>query len=556
VLVRRRCLVALVALVLSLSGCGPSLSEMVAMRDGVGLATDVYLPKGDGPFPVMLYRTPYGRGTLSATKGLTDAGVAVVAQDMRGRYDSEGVDPVFLSDGDGALSDGYDTMEWIVAQDWNDGLIGTAGGSALGIVQYMQASADPPGLVAMHAAVATPNLYSDAMFQGGVRRYALSHNWLEGQESLHFEDELAAHPFEDDYWDPVQTADQYGDVHAAGVHTGGWYDVFGQGTIDAFVGYQHSGGEGAVGEQKLVMGPWTHGGQGKRTQGELTFPESATEPPHPDLFEILFDFYLAVDHPNVELEPDDVAAVQYYVMGDVDDEDAPGNVWRTAADWPPEAAPVRLHLQPDGGLAEACPDADGGATSYLFDPDDPSPTLCGANLTIDAGPCDQRSVELRDDVVLFDTGVLDAPMEVTGRVVAHLFVDIDRPDADLMVRMTDVYPDGRSILISDGALRLATRGTTTDLTSLQPGEIVEGVVDLWSTSVIIDEGHRLRISVTSSNSPRFSVNKNNGLPYPQSVEGDGAPVLVAIHHDAEHASYLEVPDPSRDGGLVQLCDGR
>jgi len=122
-------------------------------------------------------------------------------------------------------------------------------------------------------------------------------------------------------------------------------------------------------------------------------------------------------------------------------------------------------------------------------------------------------------VVVFETGVLDAPMEVTGRLQATLFVELDQPDADLMVRMTDVYPDGRSMLIADGALRLATRGTTDSLTPLAVGEVVEGRVELWSTSLVVNTGHRLRISITSSNWPRFAVNRNNGLPYPESIEG-------------------------------------
>lgn len=535
---------------------GQSFSEMVEMRDGVNLATDVFLPPGEGPWPAMLYRTPYGRDEFHGeAQWLNGAGIAMVTQDMRGRFDSEGVDMVFTTDGDGPLKDGYDTCAWLVGQEWSDGLIGTSGGSARGIVQYMQSSADPPGLVVINPQVATPNLYQDAMFYGGVRRYALSHNWLEGQGSLHFEDELTNHPFEDEFWDSVQTHDQYGNVHVAGLHVGGWFDIFQQGTIDGYVGYQHDGGTGAAGNQMLVIGPWSHIQWGEQTQGELTFPPNSTEPPNPEAFEVLFNHFLELDHPGVDQVPDDIPNVQYYVMGDVDDAGAPGNQWRTADDWPPAAAPIRLHLQPGGGLAEACPAADGGTTSYVFDPEDPSPTICGANMTIDAGSCDQRSIEARDDVVVFETDVLAAPMEVTGRVYAHLFTDLDQPDADLNLRMTDVYPDGRSMLIADGAVRLATRGSTSGLTPLVSGEIVEGVVDLWSTSLIVNTGHRLRISVTSSNWPRFSVSHNNGLPYPESVEGDGAAVTVTIHHDGEYASYLEIPDPTRPVDDVTTCDG-
>ena len=532
-------------------------TTMVEMRDGVRLATTVYLPPGDGPFPVLLYRTPYDDAKyadMAAT--YTGAGIAVVTQDMRGRFESEGVFQVFTQDGDGELKDGFDTMQWIVNQDWSNGLIATAGNSADGIVQYMEASANPPGLVLVEPMMATPNLYSDAIFYDGVRRYYLSHTWLEGNDMLYFEEEFARHPFEDRFWAPVQTYDQYGNVHAAGFHIAGWFDIFQNGNIEGYIGYQHEGGDGAAGQQKLIIGPWTHGTYESLTQGELTFPPNSLEPPYSieEVSDIMLNYYLQVNHPGIDKTPEDIPNVQYYVMGDVDDPDAPGNEWRTADDWPPDAAPVRLHLQPGGGLAEACPPGNGGTTSYVFDPEDPSPTICGNNMNLDAGSCDQRTVEARDDVVVFETDVLTAPMEITGRVVAHLFVEIDQPDADLMVRMTDVYPDGRSMLIADGALRLATRGSTTRLTPLKPGEVVEGVVDLWSTSLILNVGHRLRISVTSSNWPRFSVNQNNGLPYPESVAGEGAPVTVTLHHDGEYASYLEVPDPTRSADEITTCD--
>ena len=479
------------------AGCGPDLTEMVAMRDGVRLATEVHLPPGDGPWPTLLYRTPYGRTAHRNDAGwLNGAGVAMVAQDTRGRFDSEGRDRVFTTDGDGALKDGYDTCAWIVEQEWSDGLIGSSGSSALGIVQYMQASAAPPGLVVVHPQLATPNLYSDAIFQGGVRRYALSHNWLEWQGSLHFEEELTEHPFEDDFWDPVQTSDRFAHVQTAGLHIGGWFDIFQNGTLEGFAGYQYEGGEGAAGQQRLVIGPWTHDALGETAQGELTFPENAGRGPHFDAFDALFAHHLQLE--GAATSPDEIPVVQYYVMGDVDDPDAPGNEWRNADDWPPPAEPTAYYLQPGGGLSPELPSTKGGSSSYRFEPWNPSPTLCGPNLTLDAGPCDQRPVEARADVVVFDTGVLTEPLEIVGRVRAHLFVDIDQPDADLMVRMTDVYPDGRSMLMADGAYRLATRGATTSLAPLAAGEIVEGIVDLWSTALVVDAGHRLRISITSS----------------------------------------------------------
>ena len=293
---------SLLILAVLATGCapvGPTTSQ-VEMRDGVRLATDVYLPEGDGPFPTLLYRTPYSkRGDQYNADGLNAAGIAVVGQDTRGRFESEGVDRVFTTDGDGELKDGYDTMAWIVDQPWSDGLIGTAGESALGITQYMAASAEPPGLVVMNPEFATPNLFSHVFMQGGVRRYALTHNWLEEQGSLHFEDELAAHPTLDGFWDSAETRDQYSAVHAPGYHVGGWFDIFSQGTVDGFTGYQHEGGDGAAGNQKLVMGPWTHLAPWATTQGELVFPQSATAPPHADLFDVMFNHWLEVDHPDI-----------------------------------------------------------------------------------------------------------------------------------------------------------------------------------------------------------------------------------------------------------------
>ena len=533
------------------------LTVMVKMRDGVKLATDVYLPKTKkGPWPVLLIRTPYNK--KNQKPGIYPlSGIAVVIQDMRGRYASEGTDMIFTTDGDGKLKDGADTMAWLVAQKaYCNGLIATTGGSALGIVQYVQATAKPKGLVLLSATVATPNLYQDGIFYGGVFRHSMITGWLQGQKSTHFLKDIAQHPYEDAFWDSVQTKDQYGSVTAAGVHTGGWYDIFLQGTIDAFRGYQHHGGVGAKGKQKLVLGPWTHGGSLLLKQGELSYPANSTilKIPVPLPFNVMLNHYFKLNLAGIKKKPADIPAVQYYVMGDVSKVGAPGNVWRTAKDWPPAAAPVRLHLQAGGGLAEVCPGATGGTSSYTFDPAKPSPTVCGRNLKIPAGSCDQaKKVEGRGDVLLFSTPKLSKPMEVTGRVRAHLFVQIDQKDADLMVRLTDVYPDGRSMLIADGAARLAARGSTKGIKVLGAKEVVMAVVDLWSTSIIINKGHRLRVSITSGNYPRFAANRNTGLPYPLSVQGVGKKVKVSLHHSAPRASYLEVPDPGRSPGQYVKC---
>ncbi len=542
-------LVALVVvLVAAVADAQPDVTIAVPMSDGVTLSTDVYQPLAVGAFPVVLIRTPYGKASGQDTaNNLRGAGIATVVQDMRGRFDSGGADCVFRCDG----SDGADTLAWLQSQSWCNGHVVSYGGSAAGIPQYMAAPSAPPVLDAMWVAVATPTVYEHALFPGGAFRKSLIEGWLTAQGSTFFLQDLAAHPLDDGYWDTVQTADSYVQVQVPAVHVGGWYDIFAQGTLDAFMGYQHQGGAGAKGKQKLVMGPWTHPGLLTTQQGELTYPANASDFPagQDTMLVAWLQHYLGIQPSSADV--DAIPAVQYYVMGDVTDPSAPGNEWRTADDWPVPAAQIRMHLQPGGKLAEGCPPGGGGSTSYVYDPADPSPTTGGANLLLPAGPKDQSSVESRADVISFSTPVLTAPLEITGRVRAHLWVDIDKVDTDLMVRLTDVYPDGRSMLVLDGALRLAYRNGAASLAMMTPGEAVEAVVDLWSTSIIIASGHRLRVSVTSGNAPRFWPNPNDGTSY----GGNAQPVKVTVnvHHDASMPSYIELPDPGRDPSEVTLC---
>ncbi|MBI5534461.1 MAG: CocE/NonD family hydrolase [Deltaproteobacteria bacterium] len=523
------------------------------MRDNVRLATDIYLPtSGAGPWPVVLHRTPYGKaGFGDAAKNLQGAQVASIAQDTRGRFDSEGTDCIFGCDGNGTLKDGLDTMLWLQQQPFFNGKLVTWGGSATGIVQYMAATASPPDLTAMWVQVATPTLYDHILFQGGVFRKELLEGWLKAQGSEFFLQDIAAHPLNDSFWAPVQTANAYGAVQVPAMHWGGWYDIFTQGTIDAFVGYQHQGGAGAKGTQKLVMGPWTHGGIGTVHQGELTYPSNAAGPPagSDQILLTWLSHYLGLQ-PN-QAAIDAIPAVQYYVMGAAGEANAPGNVWRSANDWPVPAAPIRQYLHSQGLLAEECPSASDPPSLYTYDPSNPSPTLCGGNLTIPAGPCDQTSAEARSDIVVFSTPVLTSPMEITGRIKAHLWVSADVPDTDVAVRMTDVYPDQRSMLVQDGILRLATRGKNDSLQMLASGEVIEAVIDLWSTSIIINAGHRLRISVTSSNSPRFRPSPNDGTSY--GAPSNPVPAHVILHHSADRPSYIELPNPQRKESEVVVC---
>lgn len=487
--------------------------EWVTTRDGVRLATTVYLPRGAGPFPTVLMRTPYGRGGgAAAAWRYALLGFAFVAQDARGRGDSEGDDAVFRLDG----RDGVDTINWLLEQPWCDGNVATLGGSALGIMQYLLAGYPgvPDALRAQYVVVGTPELYDHLVFTGGAFRQYMIDGWLEAIGSPEAKEVLLENPTRGTFWNSTSLTlapgPLYEHVNAKAVHVGGWYDINVQGTIDAFVGYQTLGGPNARGNQTLVMGPWTHGVFGRKV-GEVTLPSNAANSSAGQIFETLL---------RAELLGDEAAAanyrayprVHYYVMGPTDVPADGWNEWRYADQWPlPGVVSTSWYLDASGSLSET-PPASQNYTSYAFDPCDPAPTLGGTNLLLPAGPYDQRPVEARGDVLTFTSGPLSAPLEIAGRVTTTLHVSSNATDTDFVVKLTDVYPDGRSMLICEGVARARYWNGTDQARLLVPGQVYRLGVDLWSTAYHFPAGHRLRLSVTSSNWPRYDVNPNTGAP--------------------------------------------
>ena len=281
------------------------------------------------------------------------------------------------------------------------------------------------------------------------------------------------------------------------------------------------------------MGPWHHG-IGKMPVGELTFPD-ANRPPTAYDASRWFDHYLR-DEPNgVEKEP----AVAYYVMGDTSQPGAPGNEWRFRDDWPVPAQETPLYFTSQKQLSFTAPKANDPPHLFTFDPANPCLTIGGNNLMIERGPMDQRKVEARADAVVFTTQPLEQPIEVTGRLSAKIFVSSSAVDTDLSVRICDVYPDGRSFLIAEGMQRLRYRHSREKPEPLIPGTIEEVTVDCWSTSLIFNTSHRIRVMVTSSNYPRFDLNPGTGLPW--SDGGEKIAQTNRIYCDAEHPSRLLAP---------------
>lgn len=478
-------------------------THMVPMSDGTPLATDVVLPEGDGPWPVVLIRTPYNKNSLEslAKTFAIPRGYAVVIQDLRGRFESPGPDAViFHNEGWGPHQDGKDTFTWLVKQPWCNGHIATWGGSALGITQNMQAPVAPPELKAQYVSVAVSNVYAQGMYQGGAFRKSLVEGWLKSAgfdpENL---EQMIAHPSYDDFWKEANAEPRASKVDAPAIYHGGWYDIFTQGTINSFLTVQQNGGPHAKGNCRLILGPWAHG-----PFDGLKYPENSKEPKAADAFRYFDHFARGIDNGADRDKP-----VHYYVMGDPETPDAPGNFWREAESWPPPAERTNFYFHADGTLTREIP-SDTASLSYDYDPDNPVPTIGGQNLMLPKGPMDQRPVEGRDDVLLFTTEKLAKPIEVTGPIHAKLYVTTDSPDTDFTVKLTDVYPDGRSMLVTDGILRCRYRETFESPTPMEPGHTYEITVDLWSTSLIFAPGHQIRVAVSSSNFPRFDANPNSG----------------------------------------------
>lgn len=513
-------------------------TSMIAMRDGVKFATDVYCPIfRSSPHGTILIRTPYNKDSL-AIVGILGIlrGWPVVIQDMRGRSASEGIDTGFKNDS----ADGADTLTWIVNQPWSNGKIVTYGLSALGIVQYCLAGAHPANLSCQYIQVATPNLYKHAAFQGGEFRKNLVEDWLRDQESDYLLEEIKDNEnFTLGYWGNVTLDDNWEDVNVPAIHIGGWYDIFSQGTIDGYLGYQHSGGPGAQGKSKLIMGPWTHTGFLSRTQGELTYPRNSLDRFSLQMFRDMVRLYIMNDTDKYSTWP----TVSYYVMGDVDKASAPGNEWRYADDWPIPADDVSWYFQDDGRLTTETPGRS-EPLIYVYNPSNPVPTIGGKNLYSPAGPYDQSSVENRSDVLVFTSSVLKNPFEATGPVKARLFVSSDCPDTDFTVKLTDVYPDGRSMIITDGILRMRNRNGQDHWEFMQSGVIYEVDVDLWSTSYIWNTGHRIRVEVSSSNYPRFLNNPNTADGVTKNTTFNIAHNILYI--DSTHPSCIILPEPTLD----------
>ena len=503
---------------------------MMPMRDGVKLATNVYLPAGDGPWPVVLTRTPYNKdGADLSAKIYNERGYALVSQDVRGRYASEGIDLPFEVD----MPDGYDTVEWIAQQPWSNGKTGIFGTSAPGITSNLAAAAAPPHLIAAYITVAPDSLFYRSRFVGGVFKESHSGGWLRGQGIS--EERIAAYKARavlDQGWIDSDFLFHRQNVEIPVYNVGGWHDIYAEGSLYNYLYLQNEGNPKARGKQKLSMGAFGHGA----LQGDLIYPGGGLI--NGDIQQQLrwWDYWLKDQDNGIMDEP----AVSYYMMASARKANpSPLNRVIQADHWPPQHELTRFYLQPGGNISTTMPTADSASSTYKFDPANPVPTVGGQNLGRDVGPKDQREIGERQDYLRFETPILNEDLVIAGHVDMELFVSTDAIDTDFVVKLVDIYPDGYEALILDYPIRMRFRDgqTKDDVKMATPGKVEKLKINMWSTAQTFEKGHRLGVQVTSSNYPRFAVNPNNGA----ALDDFTTPANIAentIYFDAQRPSAI------------------
>jgi len=542
------------------------------MRDGVTLRANVYRPDGEGPWPTLLTRLPYGKDTteemswLDPVKAVRE-GFMVVVQDTRGRFASDGAWEPFRHE----REDGYDTVEWAARLPGSNGRVGMYGLSYFGSTQWMAAVEQPPSLAAIAPGLTWSDPRDGLFSRGGALELGLTLPWDLMTGAGHLarqpgsEQELARRlaTLLDDYdrlpaegYRELPVADnavlrrhgvpdigtiamlsnptvpdwctvrgRHERVTVPSFHIGGWYDTFVQGTLDNHVAMT------ALGRPtRLVLGPWIHALQSTDPVGELCFGVRSARTgvlvhPQGDVNDMLLAWLRRQLLPGASAGADaeSEAPVRIFVMG--------RNEWRDEQEWPlARAREQHWHLAADGGLSLDAPDAETEPSTFVYDPADPVPTHGGSIIMAPAyppGAFDQAPVEARADVLTFTSEPLQQDLEVTGRVRVVLHAESSALSTDWVARLCDVHPDGRSYNICDGIQRIAVGADAC--------RRVE--IELWSTSNVFLAGHRLRVHVTSSSFPRWDRNLNTGDQ--GSVHFETA--RQRVHHDADRPSWIELP---------------
>lgn len=548
----------------------------VKMRDGVILRADIYRPKSEGKFPVLLERTPYNKQGGEFGFRAAARGYVVIIQDVRGRYSSEGEWYPFRNES----NDGFDTVEWAAALPYSNEKVGMFGGSYVGATQMLAAIAHPPHLAGICPDVTASNYHDGWTYQGGAFEQWFNESWTSGlaQDTLnrsvqkntnalngiwklplstyplfvpsaaeddstaalapYFLDWLA-HPNYDDYWKRWSIEDHFANVNVPSLTIAAWYDIFLGGSLRNYIGLkEHAANEAARRGQRLLVMIGGHAGTGPKI-GEVDFGAAANLSLD-DLMLAWYDYLFK----NAQNEFAAGKPVKIFVMGK--------NDWRSEDDWPLNRAVSTkyfLHsagkansLRGDGVLSTSAPHSE-TPDQFVYDPANPAPTvggpLCCDSKHLAPGPRDQRPVEARNDVLVYSTPPLEHDLEVTGPVRLELFAKSSAVDTDFTGKLVDVWPNGFAQNLTEGIIRARYRVSQEKPELINPGQVYKFDLDLWATSNVFRKGHILRLEVSSSNFPRFDRNLNSGVDIGNMH--DFVSATNAIYHDDQHPSVLVLP---------------
>jgi putative CocE/NonD family hydrolase len=546
-------------------------------RDGVTLYADIFRPKADGQFPVLLQRTPYDKNN-DVSFGLQGAarGYVMIIQDVRGRYTSEGEWYVFKHESE----DGYDAVEWAASLAYSNGKVGMWGGSYVGATQMLAAIAHPPHLAGICPVVTASSYHENWTYQGGAFEQWFSESWTSALARDTFDRQLTratdasvgdsqlpmasyplfntsdfrtsalmaslapyfldwlAHPAYDDYWKRWSIQEHYADITVPVLSIAAWYDIFQGGSLQNYVGLKtQAGSDAARRGQHLLVALGGHAGMGRKV-GDVDFGAAAQFNADAATLD-WYDYLFKGAQNEYARKP-----VTIFVMG--------LNQWRQEDDWPLARAKTTkyfLHSHGpanseggNGSLSTEAPNSE-PPDHYVYDPANPVPTiggpLCCDRTHLEPGARDQRPAETRADVLVYSTRAFPEDVEVTGPVKVELFVESSAVDTDFTAKLVDVAPDGFARNLTDGIIRARYRDSREKAELLKPGQVYKVTIDLWSTSNVFLKGHALRLEISSSNFPRFSRNLNTA-EQPETGQQFISATNV-IFHDRKHPSALLLP---------------
>jgi putative CocE/NonD family hydrolase len=555
----------------------------VRMRDGTILRADVHRPDRGGPYPVLVRRTPYGKGKWNFDR-LVEAGYIVMSQDVRGRYKSEGKWESYWRHNTHDSVDGYDTVEWAAGLSGSNGKVGTFGGSYDAFLQWRLAPLRPPSLMCMSAYTGGAAKFADIQGPSGIRP-AIGPLWLdtmatdmqrrENLPGVHMDWEalrlaqkdrqkwinwLPWLELPDDFFgyethilrewlknphvDPWRLDEGVKDISAPNLDITGWYD-HGLGDMLLFrLMVEEAKTDVARSGTRIIIGPWGHT-RPARSFGNIDFgPDALLD--RTALQIRWFDHWLKGSENGVENDP----PLKIFIMGD--------NRWRDEQQWPLRRTKEKVLYITSDGHANT-PNGNGrlvaertqsvGTDDYEYDPINPVPT---PHKRWRPRACDQRPLAKREDILVYQTEPLSERLEVTGNPVVELYALSSAPDTDWFVRLIDVHPDGLARDVCMGMVRARYRDIQLKPELLTPGEVVKYTIRMRPTSNAFLPGHRIRLDITSSDFPWYDRNHNTAAN--QNADATLVVAKQTIYHGGEHPTRIIlpwIPNPKEEEGSTE-----